>query len=113
MVRKSLLVSLLGAGALIAANAATADGNWPAFRGADSMSQVPDDPRLPETWSTTDNVAWKTADPGSRLVVAGDLGQPRLRHHRGLRRRRSRSRRRVSTSAATGPSRPRTSTTSG
>ena len=38
--------------------------NWPAFRGADAMSTADDDPRLPLTWSTTDNVVWKTPIPG-------------------------------------------------
>jgi outer membrane protein assembly factor BamB len=65
MVRKSLLaVFLVTAVSLSATSAATAADNWPAFRGADAMNQVPDDPRLPETWSTTDNVAWKTPIPG-------------------------------------------------
>jgi outer membrane protein assembly factor BamB len=61
--------------ALVAAGASGFSDNWPAFRGADAMSQAADDPRLPETWSTTDNVAWKTPIPGlawSSPVVWGN-----------------------------------------
>ena len=38
--------------------------NWPSFRGADALPAVSDDPRLPVTWSTTENVVWKTAIDG-------------------------------------------------
>ena len=41
---------------------ATAE-NWPQFRGAQA-GVAPDDPRLPEKWSATDNVAWKLDIPG-------------------------------------------------
>ena len=37
---------------------------------------VADDPRLPDTWSTTENVTWATEIPGrgwSSPIVAGDL----------------------------------------
>ena len=37
--------------------------NWPAFRGADSRG-VSENPDLPDTWSDTENVAWKTDIPG-------------------------------------------------
>jgi outer membrane protein assembly factor BamB len=53
--------------ALLALAAASAFGfvdNWPAFRGADAMSQAKDDPRLPESWSATENVVWKAPIPG-------------------------------------------------
>ena len=49
--------------------------NWPQFRGPDRTSVVADDPRLPETWSATDNVEWRTAIPGrgwSSPIVWGD-----------------------------------------
>ena len=52
-----------------------ASENWPAFRGADARSAVDDDPRLPITWSTTENVVWKTPVPGlgwSSPVIWGD-----------------------------------------
>src|SRR5687767_4222357 len=48
--------------------------NWPQFRGA-RAGLAPDDPRLPETWSATENVAWKIDVPGrswSSPVVWGD-----------------------------------------
>ena len=37
---------------------------WPQFRGPQSTG-VADDPNLPDTWSTTRNVVWKTEIPGS------------------------------------------------
>ena len=39
---------------------------WPRFRGPDAtgIASNPDDPALPETWSTTENVAWRTEIPG-------------------------------------------------
>ena len=37
--------------------------NWPSFRGADSRG-VSENPDLPDTWSSTKNVAWKTDIPG-------------------------------------------------
>lgn len=49
--------------------------NWPSFRGEDSMSVAVDDPRLPLTWNTTENVQWKTAIDGlgwSSPVIWGD-----------------------------------------
>jgi hypothetical protein len=48
--------------------------NWPQFRGTMAGVGV-DDPDLPDTWSTTDNVAWVTAIPGigwSSPIVWGD-----------------------------------------
>lgn len=47
---------------------------WPQFRGPQSDG-VAEDPNLPETWSLTQNVAWKTEVPGtgwSSPVVSGD-----------------------------------------
>ena len=41
-----------------------ASDNWPQWRGPDMTAVVADDPQLPETWSATDNVAWKTPIPG-------------------------------------------------
>lgn len=49
-------------------------GNWPQFRGPGSLG-VADDPALPDTWSATENVAWKTSVPGvgwSSPIVWGD-----------------------------------------
>ena len=40
-----------------------ANSNWPDFRGG-VRGGVVEDKRLPETWSTTKNVLWKTEIPG-------------------------------------------------
>ncbi len=64
----ALIVVILGTGLLVRAE------QWPQFRGPGSMG-VADSPRLPETWSTTTNVRWKTAIPGhgwSSPVVWGE-----------------------------------------
>lgn len=48
---------------------------WPQFRGPGSTGVAADNPLLPETWSTTENVAWKTAIPGhgwSSPIAWGD-----------------------------------------
>src|SRR5262245_11605296 len=48
--------------------------NWPQFRGS-RAGVAADDPRLPETWTTTENVAWRIDLPGrswSSPVVWGD-----------------------------------------
>ena len=39
------------------------EGQWPLFRGPDAGA-VADDPRLPETWSETENVVWTIDVPG-------------------------------------------------
>lgn len=65
-----LLVFLLITGAPSAGSAQ----NWPGFRGT-SGGTVDDNPALPDHWSATDNVAWKTDIPGrgwSSPVVWGD-----------------------------------------
>jgi outer membrane protein assembly factor BamB len=49
--------------------------NWPQFRGADSRGVVADNPRLPERWSGTENVAWDVPVAGrgwSSPIVWGD-----------------------------------------
>jgi len=51
-----------------------AQSNWPQFRGPGSLG-VAEDPNLPDKWSTTENVAWKTEIPGtgwSSPAVWGD-----------------------------------------
>src|SRR4030095_10631843 len=48
--------------------------HWPQFRGAQA-GVATDDPRLPDSWTTTENVAWKIDLPGrswSSPVVWGD-----------------------------------------
>jgi outer membrane protein assembly factor BamB len=52
----------------------TLAGNWPQFRGG-TAAGVSDENGLPETWDTTQNVAWKADIPGrgwSSPVVWGD-----------------------------------------
>ena len=43
---------------------ASAQEHWPRFRGSTAMSVAEDDPRLPDRWSTTENVKWKVKVPG-------------------------------------------------
>lgn len=59
---------------LTAARAGFGQENWPQFRGPDS-SGVSQNRNLPTTWSTNQNVAWKTSVPGmgwSSPIVWGD-----------------------------------------
>jgi outer membrane protein assembly factor BamB len=54
--------------------AANAQDNWPQFRGADSLG-VSTNPNLPDTWSDSENVAWKAEIKGrgwSSPIVWGD-----------------------------------------
>ncbi len=53
-----LLVVALLASASVGASESEPDGNWPTFRGAEALSTAADDPRLPMTWSQTENVVW-------------------------------------------------------
>ena len=49
--------------------------NWPQFRGPESLGVAEDHPDLPDTWSATENVVWKSDIPGvgwSSPVVWGD-----------------------------------------
>lgn len=57
LVRVLLLLPLLGLGA------APAVAQWHQFRGPQA-GVAADSPALPETWSETENVAWKTTIPG-------------------------------------------------
>ncbi|PYR37384.1 MAG: serine/threonine protein kinase [Acidobacteria bacterium] len=58
---RALLVGLLFG--LLTLPAASATEQWPRFRGTQNGA-VADDPSLPDTWSETENVVWKTAIPG-------------------------------------------------
>ncbi len=58
--RRHFLTLLASAGPLSAASPT----HWPQFRGRSSLGTSDDDPRLPEAWSATENVHWKTALPG-------------------------------------------------
>jgi outer membrane protein assembly factor BamB len=66
--------SLLLALTLAVPTEAGKDARWPEFRGG-AASGVVEDNNLPDTWSTTKNVVWKTEIPGigwSSPVVWGD-----------------------------------------
>lgn len=54
-IRRLLILILICASSIIA----NAQDRWPQFRGAQSLG-VAEDPALPEKWSVTENVAWKT-----------------------------------------------------
>jgi len=41
-----------------------AQENWPRFRGPNADGVVDNDPRLPEKWSKTENILWKSSIPG-------------------------------------------------
>jgi outer membrane protein assembly factor BamB len=68
-------IARVSTGILLALTAATASAqHWPQFRGSQG-GVATDDPRLPDTWSTTENVAWTIDIPGrswSSPVVWGD-----------------------------------------
>ncbi len=59
LIRSVLVLAVLSA--TVASLAARDD--WPQFRGRDA-GVAADDPRLPERWSTTENVLWKADIPG-------------------------------------------------
>jgi outer membrane protein assembly factor BamB len=48
---------------LLTLSGVAATDQWPQFRGLQA-GLVPDDPGLPDTWSETQNVVWKTTIPG-------------------------------------------------
>ena len=53
----------------------SAQENWPRFRGADATGVAADDPRLPDSWSRTENILWSQEIPGQGWcspVVWGD-----------------------------------------
>ncbi len=60
MTSRRQFLSALAAGPLAAAS----PERWPQFRGYGSLGISGDDPRLPEAWSATENVRWKTPVPG-------------------------------------------------
>ncbi len=70
--RASVAVAMAAVATL--ASAVGAAEQWPQFRGTQA-GDVVDDPRLPESWSETENVAWRTEIPGvgwSSPVVWGE-----------------------------------------
>jgi outer membrane protein assembly factor BamB len=68
----AIAAALLG---LAAPPGAAPQEHWPSFRGPQARNVGPDDPRLPVTWSATENVAWSVEVPGlgwSSPIVWGD-----------------------------------------
>ena len=72
----SLSIATLALLSIVTLGAAALEtDNWPSFRGAEALAVADDDARLPTTWSTTENVAWKTEIEGlgwSSPVIWGD-----------------------------------------
>jgi outer membrane protein assembly factor BamB len=71
--RKKIIFALLLISFSI--NSTFAQTNWSQFRGAGALGVANDDPSLPDKWSATENVVWKTEIPGtgwSSPVVWGD-----------------------------------------
>src|SRR5262249_27316618 len=71
MTKKYLAAFLL---LLLTATAMAYDDRWPQFRGPGALG-VAEDPSLPDKWSTTENVTWKSDVPGtgwSSPVVWGE-----------------------------------------
>jgi outer membrane protein assembly factor BamB len=58
---KSILALVL---VLVSFHTVGAENRWPQFRGPKSLG-VAEDPDLPDRWSATENVVWKTDIPGS------------------------------------------------
>ena len=57
---KSLFASMIGCFSLfISSLGLTAEANWPSFRGPDAAG-ISDQANLPATWSSSENVSWKT-----------------------------------------------------
>lgn len=63
MIGRSVSLAVVLAGCL-AASVTTAQDHWPRFRGPAASGVAADDPRLPDSWSATENVAWSTPIPG-------------------------------------------------
>lgn len=73
-IKRSLRLSFFALGISILATAAPGAQDWPQFRGS-SAGVAPDNPTLPDKWSSTENVVWKIDIPGigwSSPVVWGD-----------------------------------------
>ena len=58
------LAALMCAFAVGSTPHALENDNWTSFRGGNALSTAEDDPRLPTTWSTTENVVWQTPIDG-------------------------------------------------
>lgn len=60
----AILIAVVAVGLSLTDVTHASPNNWPQWRGPNMMSVVENDPNLPETWSATQSVAWKTAIPG-------------------------------------------------
>lgn len=62
---------------VLAGISSAADPVWPRFRGPSATGVAADDPRLPESWSKTENIRWVTEIPGlgwaSPIVSSGKI----------------------------------------
>lgn len=61
---------------LVVSPANVAGQSWPQFRGPDANGVVADNPRLPDHWSASDNIDWRTPVPGlgwSSPIVANGM----------------------------------------
>ncbi len=68
------IAALLSVHFVVSSVASGADQQWPQFRGP-SAGVAADDPSLPDSWSATENIAWKADVPGigwSSPIVWGD-----------------------------------------
>ena len=73
--RKLAIVVITTLAVAAIAPCAPAQDNWPQFRGANADGLGVDGQGLPDTWSETENVVWKTPVPGkgwSSPIVWGD-----------------------------------------
>jgi outer membrane protein assembly factor BamB len=73
--RLRFAMTLTAAVTLAGLTAADERASWNRFRGPNADGVAPDDPRLPEKWSKTENVKWAVTVPGrgwSGPVVVGD-----------------------------------------
>ena len=71
---RQLLAAALCAASIPGATVTVAAEDWPQFRGP-GAGVAADDPRLPDSWSSTENVVWKSDIPGvgwSSPIVSGD-----------------------------------------
>ncbi|MDG2384267.1 MAG: PQQ-binding-like beta-propeller repeat protein [Pirellulaceae bacterium] len=69
------IVGLFVSGLLLGTLPAEHEGRWPQFRGADARGVAADSDRLPDQWSTTQNVVWSEPIEGrgwSSPIVWGD-----------------------------------------
>ncbi|HEY6167045.1 MAG TPA: PQQ-binding-like beta-propeller repeat protein, partial [Verrucomicrobiae bacterium] len=68
------MIALFACLGILCGDSCAADANWPQFRGPGARG-IAYGAKLPEHWSATENVAWKTGLPGrgwSSPIVWGD-----------------------------------------